>query len=96
MTAIIIALLLFFILRTQNINLKQRNVILQKEQEVDRLTLEKNRAEREQLEKDILATEKLNALEQERMKQETDVQGPGACHQDATPCKQERNLCGYQ
>lgn len=69
-TAIVIALLLFFILRTQNINLKQRNVILQKEQEVDRLTLEKNRAEREQLEKDILATERLNALEQERMKQE--------------------------
>jgi len=69
-TAGIIALLLFFILRTQNTNLKQRNIILEKEQEVDRLTLEKNRAEREQLEKDILATEKLNALEQERMKQE--------------------------
>lgn len=68
--AAIIALLLFFALRTQNINLKQRNVILQKEQEVDRLTLEKNRAEREQLEKDIVAAEKLNALEQERMKQE--------------------------
>lgn len=69
-TAAVIAMLLFFTLRTQNINLKQRNVILQKEQEVDRLTLDKNRAEREQLEKDILATEKLNALEQERMKQE--------------------------
>jgi len=69
-TAIVIALLLFFTLRTQNINLRQRNVILQKEQELNGLTLEKNRVEREQLEKDILATEKLNALEQERMKQE--------------------------
>ncbi|MBL0740421.1 tetratricopeptide repeat protein [Chryseolinea lacunae] len=68
--ATIIALLLFYTLRTQNINLQQKNVILQRDQEVTRLTLEKNRVEREQLEKDILATEKLNALEQERMKQE--------------------------
>ncbi len=66
----VIAVLLFFALRTQNINLQQKNVILQRDQEVTRLTLEKNRVEREQLEKDILATEKLNALEQERMKQE--------------------------
>jgi tetratricopeptide (TPR) repeat protein len=67
---VIISLLVFLILQVKNINLKQKNVILQQEQEVDRLTLEKNRAEREQLEKDIVANEKLNALEQQRLKQE--------------------------
>lgn len=66
----VIALLIFFILQAKNTNLNQKNVILQQEQEVDRLTLEKNRAERAQLEKEIIANEKLNALEQQRLKQE--------------------------
>lgn len=66
----VFALLVFFILQAKNTNLKQKNVILQQEQEVDRLTLEKNRVEREQLEKEIIANEKLNALEQQRLKQE--------------------------
>jgi tetratricopeptide (TPR) repeat protein len=67
---IVIGLLIISMLRTQYIKLRQRNVILQKEQEVDRLTLEKNRVERRQLERDMLATERLNALEQERLRQE--------------------------
>jgi tetratricopeptide (TPR) repeat protein len=67
---IVIGLLVISVLRTKYINLQQRNVILQKEQEVDRLTLEKNRVERDQLERDMIATERLNALEQERLRQE--------------------------
>lgn len=66
----IIASLIFFILRAKYTNLQQRNVILQQEQEVDRLTLEKNNALREQLEKDFIATEKLNELEKQRLLQE--------------------------
>lgn len=67
---VIIGSLVVYTLRTKNINLKQRNVILQKEQELSLLTLEKNKAIQEQLEKDIIAKEKLNELEKERLKQE--------------------------
>jgi tetratricopeptide (TPR) repeat protein len=66
----IIASLIFFILRGKNINLRQRNIILQQEQEMSRLTLEKNNAIREQLEKDLIANEKLNELERQRLMQE--------------------------
>jgi len=67
---VVIASLIFFILRGKYTNLQQRNIILQQEQEVDRLTLEKNNALREQLEKDLIATEKLNELERQRLLQE--------------------------
>jgi len=67
---IVIASLIFFILRGKNTNLRQRNIILQQEQEMSRLTLEKNNAIREQLEKDLMANEKLNELEKQRLLQE--------------------------
>jgi tetratricopeptide (TPR) repeat protein len=67
---IVIASLIFFILRGKNTNLRQRNIILQQEQEMSRLTLEKNNAIREQLEKDLIANEKLNELEKQRLLQE--------------------------
>lgn len=67
---VVIASLVFFILRGKYTNLRQRNIILQQEQEVDRLTLEKNNALREQLEKDLVANEKLNELEKQRLLQE--------------------------
>ena len=67
---VVIASLVFFILRVKYTNLQQRNIILQQEQEVDRLTLEKNNALRQQLEKDLIATEKLNELEKQRLLQE--------------------------
>jgi DNA-binding CsgD family transcriptional regulator len=66
----IMALLVFFILRGKVINLRQKNVILEKEQEVNHLTLEKNRMEREKLQEDMIASEKLNQLEKQKLKQE--------------------------
>jgi predicted negative regulator of RcsB-dependent stress response/DNA-binding CsgD family transcriptional regulator len=53
LVSIIIALLIFLALRVKYINLQQRNIILQKEQEVDRLTLEKNKAEQARLKQDL-------------------------------------------
>ena len=69
-TGLIFSLLIFYMLRTKNINLRQRNIILNKEQKLNKLEMEKNEAERLRLEKDLEAGKKMAELEKKRFRQE--------------------------
>ncbi len=66
---IIFAVLLIITMRTTNQNLRQKNVILEQEQAVTQLNIEKNQAQQEQLRQEMIAKERLNTLEQESLRQ---------------------------
>lgn len=67
---VLIFVLLVITLRTTNRNLRQKNVILEQEQAVTQLTIERNKALQEQLKQQMAAREKMNAIEQEALRQE--------------------------
>jgi tetratricopeptide (TPR) repeat protein len=68
--SIIIALLVFVVFRIRHINLQQRNLILSKERDLNKITLEKSRIEHEQVERDNEAKRKLAELEHLQLRQE--------------------------
>lgn len=66
---LIIVVLLIITMRTKNQNLRQRNVILEQEQEVSKLSIEKNEAQRQRLEQEIKTTSQVNMLEKQKLQQ---------------------------
>ncbi|MFZ6053240.1 tetratricopeptide repeat protein [Halocola ammonii] len=67
---LLIVVLLIITMRTSNQNLRQRNVILEQDQEVAKLSIERNEAQKQRLEQEMKTAERVNALERQKLQQE--------------------------
>lgn len=67
---ILLAIFLLYVYKSQNRNLRQKNIILQQEKEMNQLELERNHERQSRLEQEIETNQKINELEQSRLNQE--------------------------
>ena len=68
----IILILVWMLMRSRLTRLNQRNLLLEKEQSVTQLTLEKNIADQKRMEEEHLAEQRINQVEREKLQQELD------------------------
>lgn len=67
-----IVALLFIVMRGNLKNLHQKNIILEQKHLVDKMTIEKNHAQRENLKREMENKARINALNEEKLRQEID------------------------